>query len=71
MKMERSIAGVQPWNAETPNMYTVVLRLRDEKMNLVETGMYYQVMADTDPGIQKALEVLGNEKQYKSILKGK
>lgn len=37
MKMERSIAGVQPWNAETPNMYTLVLRLRDEKMNLVET----------------------------------
>jgi hypothetical protein len=33
--------------------------------------MYYQVMADTDPGIQKALEVLGNEKQYKNILKGK
>ncbi len=39
--------------------------------NVWETGMYYQVMADTDPGIQKALEVLGNEKQYKSILKGK
>lgn len=39
--------------------------------NVWDTGMYYQVMADTDPGIQKALEVLGNEKQYKSILKGK
>ena len=37
MKMERSIAGVQPWTAETPNMYTLVLRLRDQKMNLVET----------------------------------
>ena len=39
--------------------------------NVWDTGMYYQVMADTDPGIQKALEVLGNEKQYKNILKGK
>ena len=38
--------------------------------NVWETGMYYQVMADTDPGIQKAMEVLGNEKQYKNILKG-
>ena len=37
MKMERSIAGVQAWNAETPNMYTLVLRLRDQKMNLIET----------------------------------
>lgn len=37
MKMERSIAGVMPWNAETPHMYTLVLRLRDQKMNLVET----------------------------------
>ena len=39
--------------------------------NVWDTGMYYQVMADTDPGIQKALEVLGNEKLYKNILKGK
>ena len=39
--------------------------------NVWDTGMYYQVMADTDPGIQKALEVLGNEKEYKNILKGK
>ena len=39
--------------------------------NVWETGMYYQVMAGSDPGIQKAMEVLGNEKQYKNILKGK
>lgn len=37
MKMERSIAEVEPWSAETPNMYTIVLRLRDQKMNLLET----------------------------------
>lgn len=37
MKMERSLANVQPWTAETPNMYTLVLRLRDMKMNLMET----------------------------------
>ena len=39
--------------------------------NVWETGMYYQVMASTDPGVQKALEILGNEKQYKRVLKGK
>ena len=39
--------------------------------NVWETGMYYQVMAATDPGIQKAMEVLGNEREYKKVLKGK
>lgn len=39
--------------------------------NVWETQQYYQVMATVDPGIQKALEILGNEKQYKNILKGK
>lgn len=37
MKMEREIANVLPWSAETPNMYTLVIRMRDQKMNLVET----------------------------------
>ena len=36
-----------------------------------ETQQYYQVMATADPGIQRALEVLGNEKSYKKVLKGK
>ena len=36
--------------------------------NVWETQQYYQVMAAADPGIQKALEVLGNEKEYKKIL---
>jgi len=39
--------------------------------NVWETQQYYQVMAFTDPGIQKALEVLGNNKEYKRILKGR
>ena len=39
--------------------------------NVWETQQYYQVMASVDPGIQKAMEVLGNEKEYKRILKGK
>lgn len=37
LNLERSVAGVAPWSDETPNMYTLVIRLRDQKMNLVET----------------------------------
>ena len=37
MKLERYIADIKPWNSETPNIYTLVLRMRDQKMNLVET----------------------------------
>lgn len=37
MKFERLIANVSPWTAETPSMYTMVIRLRDQKMELVET----------------------------------
>ena len=39
--------------------------------NVWETQQYYQVMSSVDPGIQTALEVLNNEKEYKRILKGK
>ncbi len=39
--------------------------------NVWETQQYYQVMSTVDPGIQKAMEVLGNEREYKRILKGK
>ena len=39
--------------------------------NVWEMQQYYQVMASTDPGIQKALEVLGNSKEYNNILKGR
>jgi carboxyl-terminal processing protease len=39
--------------------------------NVWETQQYYQVMSIVDPGIQKALDVLSHEKEYKRILKGK
>lgn len=37
MKLERELGQVMPWSAETPNMYTLVIRLRDQKMELMET----------------------------------
>jgi carboxyl-terminal processing protease len=37
--------------------------------NVWETQQYYQVMASEDPGVKKALEILGNNKEYKRILK--
>jgi len=39
--------------------------------NVWETQQYYQVMSSIDLGLQKAMEILENEKQYKKILKGK
>lgn len=36
-KFERTLGKIQPWTAETPNLYTFVARLRDQKLNLVET----------------------------------
>ena len=39
--------------------------------NVWETQQYYEVMAKEDAGIKKALEILGSEKEYKRILKGK
>jgi len=34
--LSRSWAGVTPWSAESPSLYTAVVRLRDEKMNVEE-----------------------------------
>ena len=39
--------------------------------NVWETQQYYQVMAPEDTGIKKAMEILGDAKEYKRILKGK
>ena len=39
--------------------------------NVWETQQYYQVMSSEDSGIQKAMEILVNDKEYKRILKGK
>ena len=35
--IEREFMGAQPWTAETPNLYTAVIRLRDEDMQVLET----------------------------------
>lgn len=35
--LSRSWTGVQPWNAETPVLYTAIIRLRDENMQEEET----------------------------------
>lgn len=37
LKVEGEYAQVEPWSAEMPNLYTAVLRLRDENMNIIET----------------------------------
>lgn len=37
LRLERDFGGVQPWSAETPNLYTLVVRLRNDKMDLLET----------------------------------
>ena len=37
--------------------------------NVWETQEYYRVMASEDAGVKKALEILGNDKEYKRILK--
>lgn len=37
LDVSRSWSGVLPWNAEEPNLYTAVIRLRNEKMEEEET----------------------------------
>ena len=37
--------------------------------NVWETQEYYRVMASEDAGVKKALEILGNDKEYKRVLK--
>ncbi|MCR4660140.1 MAG: chitobiase/beta-hexosaminidase C-terminal domain-containing protein [Bacteroidales bacterium] len=36
LNLEAEYPSAQLWNAENPNLYTLVLRLRDEKMQLIE-----------------------------------
>ncbi|MBO4751350.1 MAG: chitobiase/beta-hexosaminidase C-terminal domain-containing protein [Bacteroidales bacterium] len=51
--LKREFAGIEPWSAETPNLYTLIVRLRDNNMNLIEvTGSQF--------GFRK-LEVDGTE----------
>ena len=61
------------WNDEQFAHSEAFLLLQIKAMiarNVWDSQQYYQVMAAIDPGIQKALEVLGDKKQYKNILKG-
>lgn len=37
MDFEKTIAGVTPWNAEHPALYTLVMELKDSKGNTMET----------------------------------
>lgn len=37
VNLERNFYGLKTWSAEDPNCYTLVLRLRDKEMNLLET----------------------------------
>lgn len=62
------------WNEEQFKRSEKFLLLQTKALiarNVWETQQYYQVMSSADPGIQKALEVLGHEKEYTRILKGK
>lgn len=36
VNLEQAVGKVKPWSAETPNLYTAVIRLRNEKMVLQE-----------------------------------
>ena len=33
---DREVLNVVPWSAETPNLYTLILRVRDKDMNVIE-----------------------------------
>lgn len=35
--IENDFPSIKPWTAETPNLYTCVIRIRNEKMQLLET----------------------------------
>ncbi len=51
--LKRDFAAVDPWTAETPNLYTLIVRLRDNNMNLVEvTGSRFGF---------RSIEVSGSE----------
>ena len=39
--------------------------------NVWETQEYYRVMSSTDPGVQKALEILNDKKAFSKILSNK
>ena len=60
------------WNDEEFARSEKFIRLQVKALiarNVYEMQQYYEVMLAEDNGIQKAIEVLSNEKEYKRILK--
>ena len=62
------------WNEEQFNRSEKFLLLQIKALiarNVWETQEYYRVMASTDPGIQKAIEILNDNKAFNKILSDK
>ena len=62
------------WNEEQFNRSEKFLLLQIKALiarNVWETQEYYRVMASTDPGIQKAIEILNDNKAFNKILSNK
>ena len=61
------------WNEEEFARSEKFIRLQVKALiarNVYEMQQYYEVMLAEDNGVQKAIEILSNEKEYKRILKG-
>ena len=62
------------WNEEQFNRSEKFLLLQIKALiarNVWETQQYYQVMASSDPGVQKAIEILNDNKAFNKILSNK
>ena len=62
------------WNDEQFNRSEKFLLLQIKALiarNVWETQQYYQVMASSDPGVQKAIEILNDNKAFNKILSNK
>ena len=62
------------WNEEQFNRSEIFLLLQIKALiarNVWETQQYYQVMASSDPGVQKAIEILNDNKAFNKILSNK
>ena len=62
------------WNDEQFNRSEKFLLLQIKALiarNVWETQQYYQVMASSDPGVQKAIEILNDNKSFNKILSNK
>ena len=62
------------WNDEQFNRSEKFLLLQIKALiarNVWETQQYYQAMASSDPGVQKAIEILNDNKAFNKILSNK